>query len=1041
MRRLPIALLGIVFCAPQTSAQDTISPETVAAVKHATVFVRVQGSNWKASGSGFVIAADKDSVLIATNHHVIALPENDKKHLTPAELAKSLKVPTVTAVFDGGTKTELSVKAEVIAADQENDLAILRVKGLNAPPTPISYANPPKLVETMGVYTFGYPFGQSLATGKGAPAITVGKATISSLRLDDDGELTLVQIDGALNPGNSGGPVVDTKGHLVGVAVATIKNGQGIGFAIPAAELGKLMKGRVHGFHVTASKDANGKLIVRTDVGVLDPTTAIRGVTLHYVVIPPKGEKPNASDSLAKHPNAKKIALKIDGGLATGELKLDSSEGDLFVQAVADGGTGTASRVSNYSLVLPNGAAGAVVLGPAGGVTGGAGAGEVPPPTGWKEYTATNKTFKVWIPEKNNGQSEKTRSSQTGGKQRLRVSFNSLLVEVAGNQLYSVEQVILTLPPRTKINHNEMMQILREIAVGEGNASVVRETDAKMGRFSGKEYLIQRGTVFIRARTFVIGGSLYLLRVLGTREQVDSADSTVFLESCRLQGVNRPPAGGTGATIAGGAPTDPEFKDPVPDKGALVGLELALVAKPGSSASIRSMRAVFRVGDKETFGPWHGPSSPDAIKDTVKLIAKPGYVIGALNVKAGMQFDGLSVTFMKLTNDKLDPKDSYDSQWVGTKEGVSALTTISTKGGTITGLIGRTNATGVTGVGLLSVEKAPNPVVPPKVANRGPRIHGGGSEEHRDAAPPNGVLVGLEVGMGKWFNNDVVTAIRPIYRVGEKESFGEQFGTSTGNTIKVVAKPGYAVGSIKAKAAGGLDGFSITFMKLVDGKLDPKDSYESEWIGGQGGGAPVLIGGDGTLVVGLLLKTNTKNVTALGLIYSDTNTPQLDGVWPKGVPSKIQGGGADREFREAGSDGALLVGLEVGVGRFLNNAVVVSVRPIFRAGDKETLGEWHGPTEKGVKEVIKVVAKPGYAVAGISVRTGLGMDGLSLTFRKVVDGKLDPNDSYESDWVGGMGGRGSVKIGDGTPVIGLIGKARADTVSGLGLLYPAPEKK
>ena len=117
--------------------------------------------------------------------------------------------------------------------------------------------------------------------------------------------------------------------------------------------------------------------------------------------------------------------------------------------------------------------------------------------------------------------------------------------------------------------------------------------------------------------------------------------------------------------------------------------------------------------------------------------------------------------------------------------------------------------------------------------------------------------------------------------------------------------------------------------------------------------------------------------------------------------------GGDREFREAGPEGSLLVGLEVGVGRFFDNPVVKSARPIFRTGDKDTTGEWHGPNGgEVVKEVVKVVAKPGYAVGKITVRSGLGIDGLSITFMKVVNGKLDPTDNYESEWVGGKGGGG-----------------------------------
>jgi hypothetical protein len=74
----------------------------------------------------------------------------------------------------------------------------------------------------MPLFAFGFPFGEALARHKGNPAITVSKGSISSLRRDDGGELAIVQIDGELNPGNSGGPVVDAQGRLVGVAVAKV---------------------------------------------------------------------------------------------------------------------------------------------------------------------------------------------------------------------------------------------------------------------------------------------------------------------------------------------------------------------------------------------------------------------------------------------------------------------------------------------------------------------------------------------------------------------------------------------------------------------------------------------------------------------------------------------------------------------------------------------------------------------------------------------------------------------------------------------------
>src|SRR5581483_12400522 len=115
---------------------DSIAPETVQAVKKATVFVRVEGDGWTVSGSGFVVSADAGTVLVATNHHV-AVPT------PPAGARPSAKPPVVTAVFDSGTAAERSYPATVAAADPERDLAVLRVAGVKDAPRPIAYTEPP----------------------------------------------------------------------------------------------------------------------------------------------------------------------------------------------------------------------------------------------------------------------------------------------------------------------------------------------------------------------------------------------------------------------------------------------------------------------------------------------------------------------------------------------------------------------------------------------------------------------------------------------------------------------------------------------------------------------------------------------------------------------------------------------------------------------------------------------------------------------------------------------------------------------------------
>ena len=302
LRRLLICLCVLVpFQSIGRCDDESLPPAMVDKVKRAAVYIQVQAPTWKGTGSGFVIAVKDDTALIATNYHVLAGANYDRRaQPSPRDVVKTSKAAKATAVFDSGLTTERSFKAEVVCADAEKDLAILRVTGLKNPPAPIEYATPPKLTETMAVYSFGFPFGDALATGKAAPGVTVGKASVSSIRLDDKGAIARVQIDGALNPGNSGGPIVDAKGKLVGVAVATIKDSTGIGLAIPALELGKMMQGRLGHVHTTMAKEGDGKIKVKIEVAVIDPLGVISGAKLHYLAVDAKATTPKDLELLEK---------------------------------------------------------------------------------------------------------------------------------------------------------------------------------------------------------------------------------------------------------------------------------------------------------------------------------------------------------------------------------------------------------------------------------------------------------------------------------------------------------------------------------------------------------------------------------------------------------------------------------------------------------------------------------------------------------------------------------------------------------------------
>jgi S1-C subfamily serine protease len=224
-----------------------LSFQMLDALKRATAFIKVESGDQLATGSGFLARVDGNMGFVVTNHHVIAPPPARifirRPPLPPRVFAgarQGFQKPTYTLVFNSGAADERSFPAEVAADDAKADLAVLRIAGLppGASPIPIDAQAP--LMETMSVFILGFPFGEMLATNKGNPAITVGKGSVSSIRKDNNGQLSMVQINGDLNPGNSGGPVVDARGRLVGIAVKTVVGTQ-IGLAIPAAKLPNLL--------------------------------------------------------------------------------------------------------------------------------------------------------------------------------------------------------------------------------------------------------------------------------------------------------------------------------------------------------------------------------------------------------------------------------------------------------------------------------------------------------------------------------------------------------------------------------------------------------------------------------------------------------------------------------------------------------------------------------------------------------------------------------------------------------------------------------
>lgn len=151
-------------------------------------------------------------------------------------------------------------------------------------------------------------------------------------------------------------------------------------------------------------------------------------------------------------------------------------------------------------------------------------------------------------------------------------------------------------------------------------------------------------------------------------------------------------------------------------------------------------------------------------------------------------------------------------------------------------------------------------------------------------------------------------------------------------------------------------------------------------------------------------------------------------------------------FTEVPREGAVLVGFDLGVGKFLNIDTIYAIRAVFRAADgeasyteqglfKDKRGSGKHVTKSKVTRTVRVRARPGYAVGGVTLRTGLNINGLAVIFMRIDGTKLDPNRSYLSEWVGDRTGGSEATIsGLGAPVIGVFGNKDADHVMALGLV-------
>ena len=248
-----------------------------------------------AAGSGFVITEDG---YILTNYHVI-------------DGANSIKV-----TFDNGKE----YTATYVGGEEKNDIAVIKVDATGL--TPVVIGKSSDMLVGEQVTTSGNPLGEltfSESTG-------IISALDRSITLSDGRQMNMIQTDCAINSGNSGGPLFNSHGEVIGIVSAKYSSGsnsssasvEGLGFAIPMDDVASMVSDLVKNGYVT------GKPIMGISVADVDESVTSYGVPQGAIIRVVTPDLCGAKAGL----QAGDIVTKIDNTNVTSASDLTSAIGN-----------------------------------------------------------------------------------------------------------------------------------------------------------------------------------------------------------------------------------------------------------------------------------------------------------------------------------------------------------------------------------------------------------------------------------------------------------------------------------------------------------------------------------------------------------------------------------------------------------------------------------------------------------------------------------------------------------------------------------------